>query len=64
MSKTTRRYISGPGRDGQQDWTTRIPRDNRAMGLRDHKRDRRAARVSLKSGDGDALPGGKAPPLQ
>ena len=59
MSKATCRYISGPGRDSQQDWPTRVARDDRATGLRDHKRDRRVARASLKSGDGDALPGGK-----
>ena len=59
MSRTFRRYITGRGRDGNQDWPTIVARDDRATGLRDHKRDRRVARESLKSGDGDALPGGK-----
>ena len=59
MSRTIRRYIGGTGRDGKQDWPTIVARDDRATGLRDHKRDRRVARVSLKSGDGEALPGGK-----
>ena len=59
MSRTTRRYIGGPGHDGKQDWRTRVARDDRATGLRDHKRDRRLARASLKSGDADGLPGGK-----
>ena len=39
--------------------TTRVARDDRATGLRDHKRDRRVARASLKSGEDDALPNGK-----
>ena len=34
MSKTIRHYIGGPGRDGKQDWLTRIARDDRATGLR------------------------------
>ena len=59
MSRTKRHYINGPGREGKLDFLTRVARDDRATGLRDHKRDRRAARVSLKSGDGDALPTGK-----
>ena len=33
--------------------------DNRATGLRTHKRDRRAAKDALKSGEDDALPNGK-----
>ena len=53
MRKTTHRYISVPGRDGQQDWTTRVARDDLATGLRDHKSDCRVAMVFLKSGDGD-----------
>ena len=59
MSKTTRYYIGGLGRDGKQDWRTRIARDDRATGLRTHNRDRRVAKVSLKFGDGDDLPSGK-----
>ena len=59
MSRTNRRYIGGRGRDGKQDWPTRIARDNRATGLRTHKRDRRVAKSSLKSGIGNRLPGGK-----
>ena len=59
MSKTLRHYIGGPGRGGKQDWQTMIARDNRATGLRDHKREHRVARPSLKSGDGYALPNGK-----
>ena len=59
MSRTTRHYLAGPGRDGRPDWSTLIARDNRATGLRDHKRDRRTAKATLKSGDNDALPNGK-----
>ena len=59
MSRTIRRYIGGPGRDGKRDFPTVVARDDRATGMRDHKRVRRVARESLKSGDGDALPGGK-----
>ncbi len=59
MSKTIRHYINGLGRDGKQDWPTRIAHDNRATGLRDHKRDRRLARASLRSGTEDDLPNGK-----
>ena len=59
MSRTTRSYIAGTGRDGKQEWRTRVARDDRATGLRDHKRDRRLARACLKSDNGDALPGGK-----
>ena len=59
MSNTIRRYISGLGRDGKQDWRTTVARDDRATGLRDHKRDRRVAKALLKSGDGDNLPAGK-----
>ena len=49
VSRTIRRYIGGTGRDGKQDWPTIVARDDRATGLRVHKRDRRVARVSLKS---------------
>ena len=59
MSNTLRHYIGGPGRDGKQDWQTKIARDNRTTGLRTQKRDRREARASLKSGEDDALPNGK-----
>lgn len=59
MSRTTRRYLGGPGRDGRPDWRTRIVRDDRATGLREHKRDRRTAKATLNSGDGDTLPNGK-----
>ena len=59
MSNTIRHYINGPGRDGRQDWRTRVARDDRATGLRGHKRDRRVARVLLKSGNGGSLLTGK-----
>ncbi|MYE41860.1 MAG: hypothetical protein F4X27_16790 [Chloroflexi bacterium] len=59
MSRTIRRYITGRGRDGKPDFPTVVARDDRVTGLRDHKRDRRVARESLKCGDGEALPGGK-----
>ena len=59
MSNTIRRYLGGPGRDGKQDWRTRIARDNRATGLRTHQRDRRVARATMKSGNGNSLPNGK-----
>ena len=57
-SRAIRRYIGGPGRDGKQDWRTRVVRDDRATGPRDHKRDRGLARASLESGE-DGLPNGK-----
>ncbi len=59
MSKTIRHYIGGRGRDGKQDWRTRIARDNRATGFRTQKSDRRLARASLKSSEGDSLASGK-----
>ena len=59
MSKTIRYYISGPGRDGKQDWQTKVARDDRATALRDHKRDRRVTKALLKSGNGGSLPAGK-----
>ena len=59
MSRTIRRYIDGPGRDGKQDWRTRITRDNRATGLRTQKRDRRVAKAAMKCGEGDSLSSGK-----
>ena len=59
MSRTFRRYIDGPGRDGKQDWRTRVARDNRATGLRTQKRDRRVAKAAMKSGEENTLSGGK-----
>ena len=59
MSRTVRQYIGGQGRDGEQDWPTVIARDNRATGLRTHKRDQRVAKASPKSVDADSLPCGK-----
>ena len=59
MSRTIRHYMGGPNRDGKLDWRTRIARDDRATGLRDHNRDRRMARASLKSSNGEDLPNGK-----
>ena len=59
MSNTIRHYIGGTGRDGKQDWLPRIARDDQATGIRDHKRDRRVAKVFLKPGDGDDMPSGK-----
>ena len=55
-----RNYMSGPGRDGKQDFQTLVARDDRATGLRTHKRERRLARASLKSGDGESLRCGKS----
>ena len=57
MSRTTRSFRTGKGRDGKHDWTTIVARDNRATGLRDHKLDRRAAKISLKTGEDTALSG-------
>ena len=59
MNRTIRRYIDGPGRDGKQDWRTRIARDNRATGLRTQKRDRRVAKAAMKSGQENSLSSGK-----
>ena len=59
MSRTIRRYIDGPGRDGKQDWRTRVARDNRATGLRTQKRDRRVAKAAMKSGQENSLSSGK-----
>ena len=57
MSNTTRSFRTGKGRDGKQDWTTMVTRDSRATGLRDHRRDRRITKVSLKTGEDIALSG-------
>ena len=59
MSRTTRRSLYVLGRDGRLDWRTRFVRDDRATGLRDHRRDRQTAKAALKSGDGDTFPNGK-----
>ncbi len=59
MSKTTRNYIRGLGRDGKQDLLTRVVRDNRATGLRNHRQARRVAKVALRSGETDGLTSGK-----
>ena len=59
VSRTTRPYIGGPDRNGKQYWPIRIARDDRATDFRDHKRDSRVDKVSLKSGNEDALPSGK-----
>ena len=59
MSRTIRRYIEGPGRDGKQDWRTIIARDNRATGLRTQKRDRHVAKAALKAGQEERLLVGK-----
>ena len=60
MARTRRNYLEGVARDGKVDWKTVIARDNRATGLRDHRRDRREARVNLKAeGEDTNLAGGK-----
>ena len=57
MSRTRRSFRSGRGRDGKPDFATLIARDNRATGLRDHKRDRHEAKTSLQSGEDTAVSG-------
>ncbi len=59
MARTIRRFVRGTGRDGQRDWTTIIRRDSRATGLRDHRHDRRAARISLRVDAEDTVAAGK-----
>ena len=49
MSRTIRSYRKGRGRDGRNDWTTIIAQDSHVTGLRDQKRDRHIARVTLKT---------------
>ena len=44
MSRTTRSYLKGKGRDGRNDWKTIIVRDSHVTGLRDQKRDRHIAK--------------------
>ena len=63
MSRTTLRYLNGPRRDDGTHCQTRVVRDDRVTGLREHRRDRRAAKTALTSGGGDDLPNG-TPPLQ
>ena len=58
MSRTTLRYLNGPRRDDGTHWQTRVVRDDRVSGLREHRRDRRAAKTALTSGSGDDLPNG------
>ena len=57
MSKTVRSYLGRKGPDGKKDWRTMIARDNRATGLRDHRRDRHITKASLKDGEDNALSG-------
>ena len=57
MSRTVRYYLRGKGHDGKQDTRTQVARDNRATGLRDHRRDRRITKASLKEGEDNALSG-------
>ena len=57
MSRTRRSYRKGRGRDGKQDWTTIIARDNHVTGLRDQKRDRHIARVALRTEEDTVLSG-------
>ena len=60
MARTRRNYLEGVARDGKTDWKTVIARDNRATGMRDQRRDRREARVSLKAeGEDTNLVSGK-----
>ena len=46
-------------RDGRTTFTTIIRRDNRATGLREHKKYRARARIELKGGNDDAVTAGK-----
>ena len=57
MSRTIRSYRKGKGRDGRNDWTTIIARDSHVTGLRDQKRDRQIARVTLRTEEETALSG-------
>lgn len=59
MARTKRRYIKTAGPDGKMDFFTVIRRDNRATGLRDHRRDRREARIILRTSAEDTLTAGK-----
>ena len=59
MARTKRNFLSGPGRDGAKCLTTIIARDNRATGLRDHRRNRREARIHLKSRNDAQVASGK-----
>ena len=58
MSRTIRSHRKGRGRDGWNDWTTIIARDSHVTGLRDQKRDRHIARVTLRT-DGETVLSGK-----
>ena len=57
MSRTSRKHLNGNGRDGKHDFMTLIARDDRVTGLRDHRRDRRTARESLRRGEDKILSG-------
>lgn len=59
MARTRRNYLEGPGRDGKVGLKTIVARDNRATGLRDHRQDRRAARVALKDDEDETVTSGK-----
>ena len=57
MSRTTCSFKNGKGRDGKHDLRTLVARDNRATGLRNHKRGRRDAKNSLQAGEDTAVSG-------
>ena len=59
MARTRRQFIGRTGRDGETDLRTIVQRDNRATGLRDHRRDRREARVELRLNEDDTAVAGK-----
>ena len=57
MSRTIRSYLKGKGRDGRNDWKTIIVRDSHVTGLRDQKRDRHIAKVTLRIDEETVLSG-------
>ena len=57
MSRTTRSYLKGKGRDGRNDWRTIIAQDSHVTGLRDQKRDRHVARITLRIDEETILSG-------
>ena len=59
MARTRRRTLEDPVNDGKIGLLTLFARDHRATGLRDHRRDRREAKLHLDTGNEGTVVNGK-----